>query len=338
MNDPDVFAPNLNRRQSGVSATVFSLVPLQEKQIAIAATGVALPDGLAQIPLWKIPFLTRRQRVWHARRNNEMIVGLLLKHLFRSRLKLVFTSSSPRKRGGLTRWLVARMDAIVATNAVNASVMPSCTAIIPHGVDTNAFQTGHSAIFGATEQKLIGCFGRVRQKKGTHTFVDAMCDLLPQFPEYSAVIMGRIQDADTYGADLAARIKAAGLESRITFEAEQPIAQMPKAYQSLDIYVAPSLLEGFGLTPLEAMSCGVPTVASRDVGSFNDQIVEGKTGFLFPKENANALTDALRNLMSSPELTDQMRSAARAHVVQNFSLDQEADALVGLYRRLLASS
>ncbi|WP_442872605.1 glycosyltransferase family 4 protein [Cognatishimia sp. SS12] len=336
MKDPDVLAPNLNRRLSGVSATVFALVPLQTKQIKIAATGVSVPHGLPFLPLSRIPFLPRRTRIWHARRNNEMMVGLLLKWLCRSRLKLIFTSSSPRKRGGLTRWLVARMDAIVATNAKNAAVMPGTPVIISHGVDTDSFRPGTADVFDAQGQKLIGCFGRVRAKKGTDVFVSAMCELLPDHPEFDAVILGRIApDHRKFADDLKAQIARAGLTERIRFAEELPVTEMPRAYQSLDLYVAPSLLEGFGLTPLEAMACGVPTVASRDVGTFNDQIQDGHTGALFPAGDSQALASALRPYLSDAALREKSSIAARAHVMAEFSLQKEAGALIDLYQKLL---
>lgn len=337
LEDLDVIAPNLNRRQSGVSATVFSLVPLQNKQLKVSVTGVGIPRDLPRIALWRIPFLSRRTRIWHARRNNEMIVGILLKYIFRSKLKLIFTSSSPRKRGALTRWLVARMDAIVATTKINATVMPGSPTVIPHGVDTNGFQPGESDLFNSNGQKLIGCFGRIRPMKGTHRFVDAVSQLLPQHPEYSAIIMGRItQQHEEYAEELKARISQANLSDRILFMPEQPIANMAAAYQALSIYSAPSLLEGFGLTPLEAMACGIPTVASKGVGAFNDQIRDGETGYLVEKDNADALAAALSKLMSDDRHLSAAKISAREHVLADFSLEKEAEALVELYNQLLA--
>ncbi|MDP2493498.1 glycosyltransferase family 4 protein [Shimia thalassica] len=333
LDDIDVIAPNLNRRLSGVTATVIALVPLQAKKTGIAATGVALPDGLPFVPLWKLPFLKRKPRVWHARRNNEMLLGILLRSVLRMKLKMIFTSSSPRIRGGLTNWMVSKMDAIVATTPVNAGVMPGTPVIIPHGVNTETFSPGPSDIFDVPNQKLIGCFGRVRQMKGTHHFVDAMCSLLPDHPEYTAVIMGRITpDNAAYGADLKKRIADAGLADRILFKDELPLTEMPKAYRALSLYVAPSLLEGFGLTPLEALSCEVPVVAT-DVGAFRD-FVSQDCGIIVDKDDAPALTAAVGTMLAKD--LPAMGQAGRNRVSAEFGLEREADALVALYRDLLA--
>lgn len=330
--DIDVIAPNLNRRLSGVTATVIALVPYQVKKIGIVATGIALPDGLPFVPLWKLPFQKRRTRVWHARRNNEMLLGILLRTFGLMRLKLVFTSSSPRKRGGLTNWMVSKMDAIVATATQNAKVMPGEPVVIPHGVNTDTFAPSASDIFQTGDQRLIGCFGRVREKKGTHHFVEAMCTLLPNHPEYTAIIMGRITpDNEAYGKSLKEQVAKAGLSDRILFKDELPLTEMPKAYNALSLYVAPSLLEGFGLTPLEALSCEVPVVAT-DVGAFRDFISQD-CGEIVPKDDAPALTNAIGTMLARD--LPAMGAAGRNRVIAEFGLEREADALIALYRQLL---
>jgi mannosyltransferase len=331
--DIDVIAPNLNRRLSGVTATVISLVPLQAKRMGVVATGVGLPNGVPYVPVWKLPLLKRRRRVWHARRNNEIMLGILLRALFRMDLKLIFTSSSPRVRGGLTRWMVSKMDAIVATTQVNAEVMPGTPVIIPHGVDTTRFAPGPSDLFGRGDAKLIGWFGRVREKKGTHHFVKAMCRLLPENPDYSAVIMGRITpDNNDYGDKLKAQIADAGLSDRIRFAEEIPVDQMTDAYNALSLYVTPSLLEGFGLTVPEALSCGVPVVAS-DVGAFKD-FVSQDCGRIVPPDDTEALTNAISTILKQD--LKALGAAGRTRVTQEFGLEREADALCELYSALLS--
>lgn len=329
----DVIAPNLNRRLSGVTSTVISLVPLQAKRMGVVTTGVALPAGLPFVPLWKLPLLKRRPMVWHARRNNEMLLGIALRALLGVKLKLIFTSSSPRKRGRLTNWMVSKMDAIVATTSVNAEVMPGAPVIIPHGVDTTRFTPGTSDLFGMGDARVIGCFGRVRHKKGTHHFVEAMCRLLPQNPGFSAVIMGRVTpDNKDYADTLKAQIAKAGLTDRIRFAEEIPVGRMTEAYNALSLYVTPSLLEGFGLTVPEALACAVPVVAS-DVGAFR-QFVSQDCGYIVAPDDADALTDAISTILRQD--MPALGKAGQARVKAEFGLDREADALCDLYSELLS--
>src|SRR5699024_8684158 len=125
--DPDaieVIAPNLKRRLSGVTATVVRLLPVQARMIGIVGTGPGLPPGLPHLPLAQVARLPRdRWRVWHARRNSEMAMGLMLRDVLRLRLKLVFTSASQRRHTGYTKALIRRMDAVVATSARSAAYL-----------------------------------------------------------------------------------------------------------------------------------------------------------------------------------------------------------------------
>jgi len=338
MSEIDVIAPNLKRRLSGVTATVVRLIPVQARMIGIVATGPGLPEDVPHVPLWRVPFLPRRPRVWHARRNSDLLAGVILKRVFRMALRMVFTSSSPRERSGWTRWLVSHCDRLVATAPKNAAVMPMPCTIIPHGVDTQVFQPQPRGFFGRPDTRLIGCFGRVRDKKGTADFVTALCQVLPQRPGWGGVIMGRIQAKDEgFAAGLRAQIAQAGLADRIVFHAEAALAQMPQAYSDLAIYVAPSHLEGFGLTPIEAMACGVPVVATRGVGAFDDQVEDGVTGHLVSAAAPDQLAEVLAGMIDAPVPLAAMAGVARAHVEARFSLRGEAEALNALYRDLLAT-
>ena len=115
----DVIAPNFKRRLSGVTATVARLVPLQARSIAITACAPEMPDEVPNVHWSRLLTMPRHgpsgARVWHARRNVEMIAGLALRGLLGKRLKLLFTSASQRHHTGLTKALIARMDAVIAT-------------------------------------------------------------------------------------------------------------------------------------------------------------------------------------------------------------------------------
>ena len=114
----EVVAPNLKRRLSGVTATVVRLIPVQARMIGIVATGPGLPPELPHIPLTRAATLPRdRWRVWHARRNTEMALGLILRHVLRRRYRLLFTSAAQRRHTGFTRWLIHQQDALIAAVA-----------------------------------------------------------------------------------------------------------------------------------------------------------------------------------------------------------------------------
>ncbi len=342
----DVIAPNLKRRYSGVTSTVVRLVPFQSKQISIATTGPVLPDDIPQFPLSKLPFLSRSgpsgHRIWHARRNIEMLAGLILKNVLRKRLKLVFTSAAQRSRGKYSRWLIRKMDAVIAASSKANSYLETPTDVILHGIDVAEFSppTDRAALrakLGLDPDALIvGCFGRLRAQKGTDLFVEAMIRILPQHPQAHGIIMGGVtREQKTFVSDLEARITAAGLNDRLRILPEDKGFSIAPWFQASDIYVAPQRWEGFGLTPLEAMSCGLPVVATR-VGAFEDLVVDGKTGFLVEPENVDQLSVATDKLMADATLRQSMAQASRRKVEEQHKLEHEAEAITAIYRRLIA--
>jgi len=339
--DPDVIAPNLKRRVSGVTATVVRLIPIQALQMAVVATGPGLPAGVPHLPLWRVAFLPRdRWRVWHARRNSEMVLGLLLRWGMGRRFRLLFTSAAQRNHKPFTKWLIRRMDAVIATSAKAAGYLQRPATVILHGVDTEVFHPSYDraalrAELGLPHGVIIGCFGRVRAQKGVDLLVEAALELLPSRPGLSVIFTGLVtRDNAAFHGDLVARIGAAGLQDRIRFLGELPWAQVVRHYQALDLFCAPARWEGFGLTPLEAMACGVPVVAA-DVGAF-DQLIPAQAGTVVQPDDRAALTDALRGWIDDPGRLATGSVAARAHVVARHRIEDEADAICDVYRQLLA--
>ena len=337
-----MIAPNLKRRLSGVTATIARLVPIQAKSVSIRATGPGLPAGLPYISLGKLVMLPRRtRRVFHARRNVEMLLGLFLKHVLRKNLKLLFTSASQRHHTAYTRLLISQMDAVVATSLKTASYLEREAKIILHGIDLNSF---HPVVYREAKRGemnlpsgcLIGCYGRIRHQKGTDAFVEAMITLCTLHDDVHGLVMGRAGEAhQDYIKALRAKVDAQGLSDRIHFLPEVPVEQMPDWYQVLDLFVAPQRWEGFGLTPLEAMACGAPVVAT-DVGAFGEIVTSDDIGRLVEPGNIPALTKACADMLENRTTLAEAGQAARCHVQRHFSIETEAQALVEVYHALLS--
>jgi mannosyltransferase len=336
-----LIVPNLHTRYSGVTATNRMVAPKLAKMFRAAWLGADAPDGIARIGVVELLKLQRRRTplIWHARRNNEMIVGVLLRSLGWP-LKLVFTSAAQRHHTWITRWLVDRMDAIIATNDISASFLKRDATVIPHGVDTDRYAppADRMAAFAQTGlpgRYAIGCFGRVRAQKGSDVFVEAMCRLLPRYPDFAAVLVGAVTaEHASFANDLKKRIEAAGLQSRIVITDELPIEAVQRWYQRLTIYAFTSRNEGFGLTLIEAMSAATALVASR-AGAAELVVEDGVTGVLVPPGDVDALVAALEPLMRDPASAAQMGERGRARVLQKFSLDAEAAAIAEVYRTLV---
>ena len=340
-NNLQVIIPNLHWRYSGVTATNRMVAPKLAQLFHAVWLGPDGPDGIIRmhasdlLPLWR----RRVPLVWHARRNNEMIIGVLLRALGWP-LKLIFTSAGQRHHTWLTRWLINRMDAIIATSDVSASYLKREATVIPHGVDADRYAppTDRAAAFaeaGLPGKYAIGCFGRVRAQKGTDLFVDAMCALLPRYPDFTAVIVGAITpDQIAFGNALNAKIADAKLQTRIVILGELEIAEVQRWYQRITIYAFTSRNEGYGLTLIEAMAAGAALVATR-AGAAELVVTDGETGALVPINDAAALAAAIDPLMRDPAAASAMGLRARQRVVAHFSLDAEAAKIAEVYRKVM---
>ncbi|TNJ42697.1 glycosyltransferase family 4 protein [Phaeobacter sp. B1627] len=342
----EVIAPNFKKRYSGVTSTVIRLVPLQARHIAICAAAPDLPPEVPQVKPSALWTMSRSgpsgARVWHARRNNEMVAGLALKYILGKKLKLLFTSAAQRRHTGFTRWLIRRMDALIATSAKSASYLEREATVIRHGIDCELFcPVADRAALRAEldlppDGLLVGCFGRIRPQKGNDLFVKAMIAACRANPKVHALMMGRATaDNAEFLQGLRDEVTAAGLADRILFRDEVPVAEVPRHFQALDLYVAPQRWEGFGLTPLEAMACGAPAVATR-VGAFEELVRPGQTGTLCEIGDLSQITADIISCLSDEAKLHEMAQAARDHVTANFRLEGEAQAIIAIYRGLLS--
>ena len=132
---------------------------------------------------------------------------------------------------------------------------------------------------------------------------------------------------------LVEKTRAAGIHPRVIFMGEVSADRMPVLMQGLALLVAAPRYEGFGITPLEAMACGIPVVASR-TGAFADMIEEGVTGHIVPVGDVVALTRAIASVLDDPAARQRMGTLARERTVRQFSADREVEGIAGVYERL----
>jgi mannosyltransferase len=337
----DVIAPNFKRRLSGVTSTIIQLLPLQAGSIGIASLGGGLPAETPRLSLWQVPALfgrpaSGRMRVWHARRNTEMLAGVVLRSLG-APLRLVFTSASQRRHTAWTRFLIRRMDAVIATSERTAAYLEVPSTVIMHGIDTHRFAPAVDAAAAKAAlgldagQRYIGCFGRVRRQKGTDLFVDAMIALLHERPGWSAIIAGETTAQHAAFDDgLRRRVADAGLAERVHFVGVR--RDIPDWYRVLSLFVAPQRWEGFGLTPLEAMATGVPVVAT-EAGAFPELVEDGVTGAVVPRDDGPAMTQAIARYLDDEAARAAAAEAALSLARTRFPLEREAAAIIAVYEQ-----
>ncbi len=342
----DVIAPNFNRRFSGVTASILSIVPALQNYYAVRALGNNLPRTIPTLSFREFfrDYRKGPRRIWHARRNVEMLAGIVLKKILGFPLILLWTSAGQRRHTWLTRFLYRRMDEVIATTDAAASYLVRPSVIIPHGTDTRRFHppADRRALWekmSGREGYGIGLFGRVRPNKGTGDFVEALCEILPSFPKWSAVIVGETTPGyRKFQRELQGKIDRSGLKDRILFLGKlDHYEDVVPWYQAVSLVVAPPWVEGFGLTPLEGMACGCPVIATR-TGAFPQIIEPEKNGWIVPLRDRAALRKALESAMKEPQKLSEMGRLARQRMEECFSIEKEAENLAKVYEEVFERS
>lgn len=339
---PALFVTNLHRNFTGVSATAAAVVSGQAGSIPLRLVGEALPGCPPPIVLREAFRLSRNAppgkpfSIWHVRRNKEMRTALFARDVLRLPVRIVFTSAAQRRHSAFPRWLISRMDAVIATSPEAATFVPNVRAVVPHGVDTKRFcppadraaawkATGHPGDYG------IATVGRIRPEKGTDRFVDTMIEALPQLPGATALVIGKAapEHRDFLKA-LRDKVTAAGLADRLLFPGEVPNEAMPGLMRSLSLLVALPRYEGYGVTPLEAMACGVPFVAS-DAGAYREFSGSGTCGTIVREGDASG---AIVAILSNADTLNTMSKAARDRAQACFSVETEIEGINTVYKKL----
>jgi glycosyltransferase involved in cell wall biosynthesis len=111
-----------------------------------------------------------------------------------------------------------------------------------------------------------------------------------------------------------------------------PDEMMPAYYSLADVYVSPSLMEGFGLPLGEALACGTPVVAF-DAGAVAE--VVGPGGILVPPRDVKGLAEAVSYLLQNPDIRNSMAAKGRDHIVREFSVSKMLEATLEAYERFL---
>jgi mannosyltransferase len=344
---PDLYVTNFNRNFTGVSATAANVVRQQMELHDLVLVGQPLPDAPAPISKAQAKRLSRHApaghpfSIWHVRRNPEMQTALWVRDVLRLPIKIVFTSAAQRRHSAVPRWLIGRMDAVIATTQRAADFVPHVRAVVPHGVDTRLFTPAENrdrawAALGHGGAKGIATIGRVRPEKGTDLFVEAMVRLLPDHPDTVALIVGRAAKEHLgFEAALKKQIKAAGLSDRILFVGEIAAPALPALMRGLSLVMQLPRYEGYGMVPLEGMASGVPFVGS-EAGYYAAFAAQGKSGIVVAQQDANAAAQAARAILSDRIRHAAMAKSARMVAAKSFSAAAEADGIEQVYQDLWA--
>ncbi|MEV0902480.1 glycosyltransferase [Actinoplanes sp. NPDC049802] len=244
--------------------------------------------------------------------------------------------TSPPKRIGYERHIGRAADRVIAQcrdeveELLRLGVPRSKMSLVPSGVNTERFCARGPAVRRTPGLARILTVARLVERKGIEDTIRAM----PAVPGAELVVVGGPPAAELDSEPYARRLRALAahcrVADRVRLAGAVPAHEMPAWYRSADVLAATPWYEPFGLTPLEAMACGVPVVATA-VGGLTDTVVDGVTGDLVPPRNPRALADALRRLAGNEVRRYGYAAAAADRAAASYSWPRVAERLTAVY-------
>lgn len=232
-----------------------------------------------------------------------------------------------------------------------ASPTYQCQTVF-NGVDTHQFAASHK-----TKDLNLLFVGRVSPEKGLHTLIDAFLKIADNFPTAQLYIVGSLHQISSefivdisddplvrnlssfHAVNYLAHLKdklPPQIASRIIFTGSISHLSLETYFQSADILINPSVSEAFGMSLVEAMATGKPTIATA-VGGMPEIVVHGKTGLVVPPECPDEMAEAINQLLSDESLRERMGEAGRRRAVELFSWEAIAATLQSQYNTLLSN-
>lgn len=215
-------------------------------------------------------------------------------------------------------------------------IKPSKTLVVYNGIDTDEFKPIH-AIYETREKSFgispgeiaIGQVGTFSIRKGHKYLLLAFSKLVKKFPELRLLFVGGYRKHEVDVSDeIHHIIDSNNLGGNVSLlETRDDVYTF---YNSVDIYVMPSIVEGFGLALAEAMACEKVVVCS-DIPPFREIIRDKENGFLFRSKDVESLTGVLDHVISNYKEMDNIRQNARNTIEEKFSYRKMIENYEDLY-------
>ena len=228
-----------------------------------------------------------------------------------------------------------------AMTAQTLSLCPELGAVsrIPFGVDTRLFRPEPGAADRGTI--TIGTVKMLEEVYGVDLLVKgfALCRerLAARAPALAARLRLLVVGGGSQLAALEELARGLGLGGVASFTGLVPYGKIPEAMRQLDVYVAMSRAEGFGVAVVEASATGLPVVAAR-VGGLPEVVEPGATGYLLEPEDVGGLAEALEALTSDPGLRRRLGDAGRSFVQRTYEWEGCVDKKEAMFRSVLEAA
>lgn len=209
----------------------------------------------------------------------------------------------------------------------------------PNAKEVRSSREGHVAQRGRQESgvrrefalardvPVIGAIGRLVWQKGFEYLIEAVPEVLKEYPDARFLIVGEGPLKDKL------KVKSGELrvEDNVIFTGFR--SDIKEILSAIDILVAPSLLEGFPMITLEAMAMAKPIIAT-NIDGITEQITDGIEGILIEPKSASAISEAVKHLVDNPDYARLLGRKAREKVVRDFSVHKMITETIKIYETL----
>ena len=288
---------------------------------------------------WQLIYITKQRKIdlihahWIV---PQGLLAVLYKKFINKDARVLITSHGADIYGlksisAIKKWVLTGCSAVsVVSRAIREEVntlrLPAQVPVevIPMGVDLTLFHPSKAdpAIrrrYGPAGPLML-FVGRLTEKKGVAYLLRAMPAILDRCPAAKLLIIGYGELEESL-KELATELGL--MESSVLFAGAVQNAELPRYYASADLFISPSITaaggdqEGFGLVFVEAMGSGCLTVAS-DLPAITDIVIHGKTGFIVPQKDSQAIADTVIDLWQNQGPAQPIRTAARQYVLERY--------------------
>jgi phosphatidylinositol alpha-1,6-mannosyltransferase len=209
------------------------------------------------------------------------------------------------------------------SQSLSASAGKAMVKIAP-GIDVDHFAPVDSAALrkelSIEDKKVIVSVGRLVHRKGQDHLIEAMPEILKSVPDAHLLMVGK----GPYLEHLAKLVAINKLENHVSFIGRIQYEDLPKFICAGDVFAMPSRsrlagleVEGLGIVYLEASSCGLPVIAGSSGGA-PDAVIDGVTGFVVDGTDNEQIAKAAIELLNDPEKAQQMGTAGRQWIIDNW--------------------
>jgi len=243
-------------------------------------------------------------------------------------------------KGTLRRWTITRLEKRVLTRArhiftiaeyVRQAIAPMTRATfypIANPVDAELFDLKTS-----TDGRTILSVAALQPRKGLLHLVEALAIVRREVPDARLQIIGKVLFPE-YAEQLRARIKALDLQDVVDIRGFVPDEELREAFTRCAVFTLCSIEESSPVAIAEAMTLGKPVVATA-VGGIPDLVADGKSGYLVPFGDVQAIALALGKILKNPELRRTFSAAARQRAEKDFHPSAIAAQTFAVYRSII---